>query len=125
MNDNQALLFACGLPLKLVLQVCPYFATKELATNAELIFMPYNYITDATLRRSLDKVALDGAILIFDEAHNVEASCTDTASFDLTAGSKSSLDYMLNCETASGSCHMYSRLLSMPILTGIACFYIS
>ena len=35
-----------------------------------MIFMPYNYLIDPSTRRSLS-VDLEGAVLIFDEAHNL------------------------------------------------------
>jgi Rad3-related DNA helicase len=33
--------------------------------------MPYNYLVDAARRRGLG-VAWEGAVVIFDEAHNIE-----------------------------------------------------
>lgn len=44
---------------------------RELASSAELVFMPYNYLVDAARRRGLG-VAWEGAVVIFDEAHNIE-----------------------------------------------------
>jgi hypothetical protein len=68
--------------------VCPYFSTKELAQDADIIFMPYNYVTQE-LSSTPDLVK--NTILILDEAHNVEAVCQDTASFDLTSGTCTSI----------------------------------
>jgi len=48
------------------------------------VFMPYNYLVDSTVRKLLN-LNLEGAILIFDEAHNLEAVCGESASWDLTA----------------------------------------
>lgn len=67
------------------MQVCPFFATRGLATNAEIIFMPYNYVTQELANMT---EMLSGAVLILDEAHNVENACQDTASFDLTSGAQ-------------------------------------
>lgn len=68
-----------------VVQVCPFFATKVIAEEADIVFMPYNYVTDDV--SSMHKL-LAGAVLILDEAHNVEAVCQDTASFDLSSGAR-------------------------------------
>lgn len=65
------------------MQVCPFFATKVIAEEADIVFMPYNYVTEDV--SSMQKL-LAGAVLILDEAHNVESVCQDTASFDLSSG---------------------------------------
>ena len=33
-----------------LLRMCPYYMAKELKSEAELIFMPYNYILDVKVR---------------------------------------------------------------------------
>lgn len=62
---------------------CPYYASKKLAPEVDVIFMPYNYLLDfhILLRQDLD---LENAIIIFDEAHNVQNTCQDAASAQLT-----------------------------------------
>jgi hypothetical protein len=30
-----------------LLQVCPYFLSRDMAGTADVIFMPYNYLVDA------------------------------------------------------------------------------
>lgn len=69
-----------------VLQICPFFATRELTASADLVFMPYSYMVDSSVRKTLDNLSLKGSVVIFDEAHNVESVCSDAASFELTAG---------------------------------------
>lgn len=64
------------------LGACPFFATKELKNKADIIFCPYNYLVSESIRTSLD-LNLKGAILIFDEAHNIEDCCRESASFVL------------------------------------------
>ena len=44
------------------------------AGDAELVFCPYNYLLDPVVRSSLD-VDINNAVLIFDEAHNIEDTC--------------------------------------------------
>ncbi|XP_022092483.1 regulator of telomere elongation helicase 1-like isoform X2 [Acanthaster planci] len=65
-------------------KVCPYYMARELKANADIIFMPYNYLLDSKSRR-IHGVELQGNVVIFDEAHNVEKMCEESASFDLTS----------------------------------------
>lgn len=55
-------------------KACPYFAARKFAENAELIFSPYNYLLDPVIRKAM-KVDTENAVLIFDEAHNIEDIC--------------------------------------------------
>ena len=64
--------------------VCPYFATRELLSESELVLMPYQYLVDPPIRDAL-QLNLQQAVVIFDEAHNLESVCLDSASFDLSA----------------------------------------
>lgn len=50
--------------------VCPYFISKEMQTEADIILLPYNYLIDPSSRKSLN-IDLKGSILVFDEAHNL------------------------------------------------------
>ena len=52
-------------------QVCPYFAARDAVPGAKLILVPYNYLLDASIRKLMD-VQWEGAVVIFDEAHNIE-----------------------------------------------------
>lgn len=61
-----------------------FLAHRELSTDADVLFVPYNYLIDPQRRKSLN-IAWKDAILIFDEAHNVESVCSEVASFDLPA----------------------------------------
>uniref|UniRef100_A0A8B9HHP4 Regulator of telomere elongation helicase 1 n=1 Tax=Astyanax mexicanus TaxID=7994 RepID=A0A8B9HHP4_ASTMX len=66
-----------------LLLVCPYYLSRSLKQHADLIFMPYNYLLDPKSRRA-HNIELKGAVVIFDEAHNVEKMCEESTSFDLT-----------------------------------------
>lgn len=61
---------------------CPYFMSKELKQQADIIFMPYNYILDHRARKSLG-IELSNNIIILDEAHNIEKICEDSASIEI------------------------------------------
>uniref|UniRef100_A0A669CD85 Regulator of telomere elongation helicase 1 n=1 Tax=Oreochromis niloticus TaxID=8128 RepID=A0A669CD85_ORENI len=64
-------------------RVCPYYLSRSLKQEADVIFMPYNYLLDPKSRK-VHSIDLNGAVVIFDEAHNVEKTCEDSTSFDLT-----------------------------------------
>lgn len=67
-------------------KVCPFYYTRDLVENAELVLVPYNYLFDKDARTStLAEVPWDNAVVIFDEAHNLEAFASDSASFDLSS----------------------------------------
>ncbi|XP_017781258.1 PREDICTED: regulator of telomere elongation helicase 1 homolog isoform X2 [Nicrophorus vespilloides] len=61
---------------------CPYYMSKELQQKANIIFMPYNYLLDARVRKSIG-VELTNNIVILDEAHNIERICEDSASLQI------------------------------------------
>ncbi|XP_066480126.1 regulator of telomere elongation helicase 1 isoform X2 [Tiliqua scincoides] len=64
-------------------RVCPYYFSRSLKQQADIIFMPYNYLLDSKSRRA-HNLDLKGTVVILDEAHNVERLCEELASFDLT-----------------------------------------
>ncbi|TKS77856.1 Regulator of telomere elongation helicase 1 [Collichthys lucidus] len=64
-------------------RACPYYLSRSLKQQANVIFMPYNYLLDPKSRRA-HNIELKGAVVIFDEAHNVEKTCEESTSFDLT-----------------------------------------
>jgi regulator of telomere elongation helicase 1 len=49
---------------------CPYYASKDRAAAADLIFMPYNYLIDEKIRENYE-INYENSVIIFDEAHNV------------------------------------------------------
>ena len=64
-------------------KLCPYFLTREALPHSELVLLPYNYLIEPTIRDKLN-LSLQNAVVIFDEAHNLDAVCTDAASIDLS-----------------------------------------
>lgn len=64
------------------LKMCPYYASKELVDDADIIFMPYNYLLDPSARKA-NKIDLSNAICILDEAHNIEKICEESASVQI------------------------------------------
>ncbi|GFS01414.1 regulator of telomere elongation helicase 1-like [Elysia marginata] len=57
---------------------------RELKSDADIVFLPYNYLLDSKSRKT-HGVELQGSIIIFDEAHNLEKICEESASFDLSS----------------------------------------
>ena len=60
---------------------CPYFASRVMATGADLVFCPYNYLLEPSIRKNLG-IKLENSILIFDESHNIESVAAEVASFE-------------------------------------------
>ena len=61
---------------------CPFYQSRESVKMADIVFVPYNYIVD--FKESTDEsqsgMDLTGAVVIIDEAHNLERVCEDAAS---------------------------------------------
>eukprot|EP00899_Mesostigma_viride_P027820 jgi/Mesvir1/8222/Mv12510-RA.2 len=61
---------------------CPYFGSRSLADNADIIFCPYNYLMDPVIAKAM-KVNVADAVVIFDEAHNIEDVARSAASVEV------------------------------------------
>ena len=62
---------------------CPYYAARGLAKTADIIFAPYNYLVDPAIRKASD-INLENAVVIIDEAHNIEGVASESGSIDIT-----------------------------------------
>ncbi|KAJ2082205.1 Fanconi anemia group J protein [Coemansia sp. RSA 988] len=71
---------------------CPYYAGREMAETAELVFCPYNYILDPGVRDAAG-IKLENNIVILDEAHNIENAARDAGSYEVTDQQLSLLAY--------------------------------
>jgi regulator of telomere elongation helicase 1 len=58
--------------------ICPYYASKDMIPLSHIVFLPYNYLTDEDLQ--LSEEHMEGAVVVFDEAHNAGASFEEGAS---------------------------------------------
>ncbi|XP_058143299.1 regulator of telomere elongation helicase 1 isoform X1 [Dasypus novemcinctus] len=96
-------------------KVCPYYLSRNLKQQADIIFMPYNYLLDSKSRRA-HNIDLKGAVVIFDEAHNLEKMCEEAASFDLTphdlASALEVVDQVLEEQTRAAQLGASSREFS-------------
>ncbi|KAF5186621.1 Fanconi anemia group j protein-like protein [Thalictrum thalictroides] len=55
---------------------------RTMAQEAQLVFCPYSYILNPSIRRAME-VDLKNSIVILDEAHNIEDIARDAASVDI------------------------------------------
>lgn len=58
---------------------CPYYLSRAIAVNAELIFAPYNYVLDPRIRDAMN-IDITDAVVVLDEAHNVEDTLRESGS---------------------------------------------
>ena len=64
-------------------QTCPYYLSRTSQAQADIIFLPYNYLIDSYSRKS-QNINLKNAIVIIDEGHNLESICSESSSFELS-----------------------------------------
>jgi len=50
---------------------CPYYLSQALSKDAELLFAPYNYVLEPSIRKALG-IDIEGSVVCLDEAHNIE-----------------------------------------------------
>ncbi|KAL7300542.1 hypothetical protein TKK_0006539 [Trichogramma kaykai] len=81
---------------------CPYFGARNLMGDASIIFCPYNYLIDPSIRESMG-IDLTNEIVIVDEAHNIESICRDAGSAEFRE------DALLE---AAEDCHLLYNLTS-------------
>ncbi|GIL94350.1 hypothetical protein Vretimale_579 [Volvox reticuliferus] len=83
--------------------VCPFYLGRDAGKEADIVFLPYNYLLDPSTRRTMtDNIDWGNAVVIFDEAHNVESVSSDSCSFDITA--KQLTDAMLEAKRCKEAC---------------------
>ncbi|MED6196924.1 hypothetical protein PIB30_051949, partial [Stylosanthes scabra] len=61
---------------------CSYYAARNMSDDAQLVFCPYSYIINPVIRGAMD-LDIKGAIVILDEAHNIEDITRDAGSVDI------------------------------------------
>ena len=63
---------------------CPFFLERDAQLTADIVFVPYNYLVDPDIRKTL-QLNLKHNIVIIDEAHNIAGMMTSVASFDISS----------------------------------------
>ena len=61
---------------------CPFFFERDKSIHSDLIFLPYNYIFDPSIKKRMN-IQMKNSILIVDEAHNIQDVCNDSVSKDI------------------------------------------
>lgn len=64
-------------------RACPYYATHHMLERSDIALCPYSYIIDPAIRKAMG-IDLTGAIVIFDEAHNIEDEAREAASAEVS-----------------------------------------
>ncbi|KAL1424928.1 hypothetical protein MTO96_019790 [Rhipicephalus appendiculatus] len=65
------------------IRVCPYYWSLDLMPGADIIFCPYNYLIDPVIRKCLS-IDLNNAVVVLDEAHNIEDISREVMSISIT-----------------------------------------
>lgn len=75
---------------------CPYFFARRALPFANVIIYSYHYLLDPKVAENVSKELSKDAIVIFDEAHNIDNVCTESLSIDI---SRPNLDASARCVT--------------------------
>jgi hypothetical protein len=66
---------------------CPYYAAREMAYDADLNLCTYNYLFDPIIRSETKfERSLRHAVVVVDEAHNIQQVCQDALTFECRTG---------------------------------------
>ncbi|XP_059608904.1 general transcription and DNA repair factor IIH helicase subunit XPD [Phlebotomus argentipes] len=59
---------------------CPYFMARYLIMHAQIVVYSYHYLLDPKIAEIVSKEIPKEAVIIFDEAHNIDNVCIDSMS---------------------------------------------
>lgn len=65
-------------------KTCPYFTVRRMMPFCNIIIYSYHYLLDPKISERVSKELSKDAIVIFDEAHNIDNVCIESLSVDLT-----------------------------------------
>ncbi|OMP07585.1 Helicase-like, DEXD box c2 type [Corchorus olitorius] len=83
-------------------------STRSMADGAQLVFCPYNYIINPVIRGAMD-VDIKGAVIVLDEAHNIEDIARDAGSVDLEE------DALLKLQTELQQIYQFDATIYQPL----------
>ena len=63
--------------------ICPYYYQKLTMSEADIIFITYDYLLDQK-QLSAFNLSLENSVIIFDEAHNIEKRWEEISSFEIS-----------------------------------------
>jgi DNA excision repair protein ERCC-2 len=65
-------------------KTCPYFTVRRMIPFCNIIIYSYHYLLDPKISERVSQELSKDAIVIFDEAHNIDNVCIESLSIDLT-----------------------------------------
>ncbi|TFL07611.1 DNA repair helicase [Pterulicium gracile] len=63
---------------------CPYFTVRRMMPFVDVIIYSFHYLLDPKVAEQVSKEIDKDAIVVFDEAHNIDNVCIESLSIDLT-----------------------------------------
>ncbi|KAF9264691.1 DNA repair helicase [Marasmius fiardii PR-910] len=63
---------------------CPYFTVRRMLPFVDVIIYSFHYLLDPKVAEQVSKEMSKDAIVVFDEAHNIDNVCIESLSIDLT-----------------------------------------
>uniref|UniRef100_A0A2P2NJW8 Helicase ATP-binding domain-containing protein n=1 Tax=Rhizophora mucronata TaxID=61149 RepID=A0A2P2NJW8_RHIMU len=87
-----------------------------MADDAQLVFCPYSYIINPVTRGAME-IDIKGAILVLDEAHNIEDIARDAGSVDVE-------EDVLHSKSLSGlllDSDVQNWIIVWPIIVSLSC----
>ncbi|KAH8928498.1 DNA repair helicase [Atractiella rhizophila] len=63
---------------------CPYFTVRRMLAFADVVIYSFHYLLDPKVAEQVSKEMSKDAIVVFDEAHNIDNVCIEALSIDLT-----------------------------------------
>ncbi|KZT26203.1 DNA repair helicase [Neolentinus lepideus HHB14362 ss-1] len=63
---------------------CPYFTVRRMMPFVDVIIYSFHYLLDPKVAEQVSKEMSKDAIVVFDEAHNIDNVCIESLSVDLT-----------------------------------------
>ncbi|KXS18878.1 DNA repair helicase [Gonapodya prolifera JEL478] len=64
--------------------LCPYFLARRMINFANVVIYSYHYLLDPKVAELVSKEISKDAIVVFDEAHNIDNVCIESLSIDIT-----------------------------------------
>ncbi|TRY70725.1 hypothetical protein TCAL_01186 [Tigriopus californicus] len=64
--------------------VCPYFFARTAIAQANIVIYSYHYVLDPKIAELVSKDLPKNAVVVFDEAHNIDNICIDSMSVKIT-----------------------------------------
>ncbi|KAG8823685.1 DNA-dependent ATPase of the nucleotide excision repair factor 4 complex [Serendipita sp. 401] len=65
-------------------RTCPYFTVRRMMPFVDIIIYSFHYLLDPKVAEQVSKELSKDAIVVFDEAHNIDNVCIESLSIDLT-----------------------------------------